>query len=175
LEVQDMNFETFVKKISPKLKAIAKRLDGRYSFFNDEDLYQQALLYLWERWQEGQLSDSTESYILQGCALFLRNYIRKVYKKIDCNCVSLYGFEEEDDRTGTEVSLPSYDISDSLEFEILWDQILKSLTQREKEVLELCMEGLTIREIGQRLGISHVMVLKIKNRIKRKCAWIKDV
>jgi DNA-directed RNA polymerase specialized sigma subunit len=30
------------------------------------------------------------------------------------------------------------------------------------------MDGMTVREIGRRLGISHVMVVKIKSRICKK-------
>jgi len=33
-------------------------------------------------------------------------------------------------------------------------------------VLTLLMEDLSVREVGTRLGISHVMVLKIRNRIR---------
>ena len=30
------------------------------------------------------------------------------------------------------------------------------------------MEGMSMREVGSKLGISHVMVLKIRNKIKEK-------
>jgi len=43
------------------------------------------------------------------------------------------------------------------------------LTKREKEVFNLGLEGLTTREIGGRLGISHVMVVKLKGKIRDKC------
>jgi DNA-binding CsgD family transcriptional regulator len=44
----------------------------------------------------------------------------------------------------------------------------KYLTQREKEVLSCFLEGMSMREIGRKIGISHVMVLKIRNKIKDK-------
>jgi DNA-binding CsgD family transcriptional regulator len=44
----------------------------------------------------------------------------------------------------------------------------KCLSWREREVLSCFLEGMSMREIGGRLGISHVMVLKIKNRIRDK-------
>lgn len=39
------------------------------------------------------------------------------------------------------------------------------LTDREKTVLTLLLDDLTVRKIGDRLGISHVMVVKLKCRI----------
>ena len=51
--------------------------------------------------------------------------------------------------------------------------MVKILTEREKEVVFLSIDGLTVREIGVKLNISHVMVIKIKNNIKRKCISFK--
>jgi hypothetical protein len=36
------------------------------------------------------------------------------------------------------------------------------------------MDGLTVRQIGQKLGISHVMVVKLKGKIKDKCGRLKE-
>ena len=44
----------------------------------------------------------------------------------------------------------------------------KCLTDREKKILSLIMEGMSMREVGAKIGISHVMVLKIRNKIKEK-------
>ncbi len=43
-----------------------------------------------------------------------------------------------------------------------------TLQKREKKTLSFIMEGMSMREIGAKLGISHVMVLKIRNKIKEK-------
>jgi DNA-binding CsgD family transcriptional regulator len=42
------------------------------------------------------------------------------------------------------------------------------LTQRERDVLALSMEGMTTREVGQKLGISHVAVVKVRNKLKSR-------
>lgn len=64
----EMTFEGLVKKINPKIKAIASRLDGRYTSFSDDDLYQEALIRLWQKFNDQKLDDKTESYIVQGCS-----------------------------------------------------------------------------------------------------------
>lgn len=41
-------------------------------------------------------------------------------------------------------------------------------SQRERDVFFFCLEGLTTREIGKILGISHVSVVKVRNKIREK-------
>jgi DNA-binding NarL/FixJ family response regulator len=48
------------------------------------------------------------------------------------------------------------------------------LDYREREILRLLVHGFTVREIGFQLGVSHVMVVKIKNRINDKLEQFKD-
>lgn len=162
-----MGFEELVKTISPTLKRITYKLNGHFSFFNDEDLYQEALVHLWLDFKDGKLQDKTESYILQGCYFHLKNHLRKARDKaciismdalVDAEGLDL---EEilclEDPRASFE----------ELDNKMLSDRIRDSkLTSREKEILFLCMEGMTVREMGRRLGISHVMVVKLMAKIR---------
>jgi RNA polymerase sigma factor (sigma-70 family) len=170
-----MSFEELVKKVSPKLKAIARKLDGRYTSFDDDDLYQEALLGLWQKYNSRQLEGKTDSYILQGCMFFLKNHIRKVYKKIDSHSVSLNAILTEDDYT-LEDTLTSFSIespSESLGNKLFLEDVNKLFDERQRRILRYCLEGATVREIGNKLGISHAMVVKIKNKMKDKCRDIK--
>jgi RNA polymerase sigma factor (sigma-70 family) len=165
---REVSFEVLAKRISPTLKRITHKLNGHYTFFDDEDLYQEALMHLWIDFGEGSLNDKTDSYILQGCYYHLKNYIRKTQDNV--TLLSLTAPMGEDGRN-MEESLPSDETS---LFEYLDGKLQlemaeqKYLTGREKEVLSLLMDGMSMREVGSRLGISHVMVLKIRNRIKEK-------
>jgi len=165
-----MVFEELVKRLSPKLKRITYKLNGHFSFFNDEDLYQEALIHLWQDFFAGKLNDKTDSYILQGCYFHLKNYIRKARDK--ANLVSLNAMIDEEGSNLEEILClenPESCLVD-LENKILIGQIQNNgLTQREKEIFCLSLEGLTIREIGKRLGISHVRVVKLQKRIQGKC------
>lgn len=161
-----MNFEQLIKKFGTKLKSIAYKLDGKYTAFNHDDLYQEALFYLWQKFQEGEFKDCTDSYILQNCFYFLKNYIRKAFKKMDASSVSLEEMVNDDLRL--EDILESPKISELLEGE-LEIKINNLLDERERQVLQFNLEGLTTRQIGERVGVSHVMVIKIGNRIKEKC------
>jgi len=86
-----MYFQELVERISPKLRKITIKLNGHLStalagsptYLDDEDLFQEALLHLWVCLQKGKLESKTDSYILQGCYFHLKNYLRKVKKKID--------------------------------------------------------------------------------------------
>jgi len=167
----EMTFETLVEKINPKIKAIANRLDGKYTSFSDDDLYQESLLRLWQKFNDNKLEDKNESYIVQGCSFDMRNYIRTHFRSVDRRSVSAYTPINEqgnllidllpgkqDDNRG-EV----YDIAMTLE------NISRNLSDREKIVLEKNLEGMTTREIGELIGVSHVMVVKIKKKIRDKC------
>jgi RNA polymerase sigma factor (sigma-70 family) len=163
-----MSYEVLVRRISPTLKRIAKKLDGRFSFIDDADLYQEALVHLWIHFNEGKLADKTDSYILQGCYFHLRNVIRKIHD--NGTFISLSTVNEEDGTPLEEVLLPK-DMSsfDYIEGRMQVDAIEAcGMTEREKSVLESCMEGMTTREIGKKMGISHVSVVKIRNKIKMK-------
>lgn len=170
-----MSFEELVKKVSPTLKRITYKLNGHFSFFNDEDLYQEALVHLWLDFKDGKLQDKTDSYILQGCYFHLKNYLRKV--RVKANLVSIESLVDDEGNT-REDYLPAQEASfyfDYLDNKILVENILgNGLTAREKEVLSLCLEGLTVREIGKRLGISHVRIVKIRTSIKRKSNYLFD-
>jgi len=169
-----MVFEELVKRISPKLKRITYKLNGHFSFFNEEDLYQEALLHLWQDFCLGKLDNKTDSYILQGCYFHLKNYIRKTRDK--SNLVSLNAMIEEEGSNLEEILCleNSKSCLADLENKILIQEIQNNgLTQREKEIFCLSLEGLTTREIGKKLGISHVMVIKIKKKLHMKLEFFK--
>lgn len=162
-------FEKLIRKINPKLKAITHRLNGRFTFFNDQDLYQEALLHLWLDYKADKLFDKTDSYILQGCYFYLQNYIRTVQDKR--KIFSLDAIIGEDDATLEEI-LPAQDIEpyfDYLNSKIFVEKMQNNgLTMQEKKVLSFYLEGLTVREIGKRMNISHVRVIKLKNKIRQR-------
>ena len=163
-----MSFEGLLGRISPTLKRLTKKLNGHHTFFSDEDLYQEALIHLWISFNKGTILDKTDSYILQGCYFFLRNYLRTVLDQVPFVSLNAPLGEEG-------VSLEDYlPFEDTNYFEYITSKVdmdtleEKHLTTRERETLHLFVEGMSMREIGSKLGISHMMVWKIRNRIKDK-------
>ncbi len=163
-----MYFEELVQRINPTLKRITKKLNGHFTFFNDEDLYQEALTNLWVRYNEGVLHDKTDSYILQGCYYYLRNHLRKVREDADIlslECpINEDGLKLEDTLCSKDQS-PFDDLESNMDIE---DAADRCLTERERQILMYLLEGMSMREIGMKFSISHVMVLKIRNRIREK-------
>ncbi len=167
-EASVASFEILVRKLSPTLRRIAGKLDCHFSFVDDQDLFQEALIHLWSRFKLGDLDDKTDSYILQGCYFHLKNYIRKT--RDSAVLLSLSSIPDEDgarfEETLDAKTLASYDeVEGSLQIEAMAEG---GITQREKDVLSFSLEGMTTREIGKKLGISHVSVVKIRNKIKEK-------
>ncbi|MDD5495569.1 MAG: sigma-70 family RNA polymerase sigma factor [Candidatus Omnitrophica bacterium] len=164
----NLNFETLVNRITPTLKRITHRLNGHFTFFDDDDLYQEAVTYLWPLFQRGRLGDKTDSYILQGCYFHLKNYIRTSMDK--AKLISIYKIIDADEtELGAVLAAKETPDPENLEYKILLKESDRmGLTEKERRVISYSLEGLTTREIGDRLGVSHVMVLKIKGKIKHK-------
>ena len=167
-----MSYEELVRKIAPKLKRITYKLGKYLSFCAQDDLYQEALIYLWEEFSKGELLDKTDSYILQGCYFHLKNYIRKNIDKARLISIDFdYGDEEGQGTLDEILHLKSPgSLFEDVYCKMLIEKINNNgLTVREKEVFNFALDGLTVREIGSRLGISHVRVVKLRHSIAEKC------
>ncbi len=168
-----MQFEQTIKRISPKLKAIAYRLNGRSFAFNEQDLYQEAIVHLWSDFQAGRLEDKTDSYLLQGCYFHLQNYIRSKTRKV--RLLSLQRRNNAEEKTDLNEFLIADNFDKSIYLDYLNDKFLvevirnNGLSPKEKEVINFYAYGLTTRQIGARLGVSHVMVVKMTKIIREKC------
>jgi RNA polymerase sigma factor (sigma-70 family) len=163
-----MSFDIVVKRISPTLQRITQKLNGHFTFMDHEDLFQEAVLRLWTDFQAGALNDKTDSYLLQGCYYHLKNYIRTVQDKAPL--VSLSDMVDEEAVRLAEI-LEAEDVApfDYVDGKMQVEALLESgLTPRERDVLALSMEGMTTREAGQKLGVSHVAVVKVRNKLKAR-------
>ncbi len=168
-----MRLEELLKKINPKLKGIVYNLSRSSVFLQQEDLYQEALFHLWKDFTSGKLKDKTESYVLQGCYFYLKNYIRCHRPK--ANLISWDSFypaqsDSEPDRMALLAEHEAVDYREKLDSSLLAETICNNgLTEKEKEILSYYARGLTVREIGLRLGGSHVWVVKLTKCIREKC------
>lgn len=168
-----MHFEELVKKISPKLKGIVYKLSYAYRYFTKDDLYQEAMAHLWSSFSCGKLGDKTDSYVLQGCYFYLKNYIRCHNPR--ARLVSWESFYTLDDDSNMARALifpdpASEDFQEKLNNKLLADTIRNNgLTKREKRIIAYYAQGLTTRGIGRRLGVSHVRVVRMTATIREKC------
>lgn len=168
-----ITFEELLQRITPKLKGITHRLNGHFTFFNDDDLYQEAIIHLWIDYKLGKLNDKTDSYILQGCFFHLKNYIRTSADRAKMTSIEA---PIDGDSTPLEdrILFEDHSIENNVDESMIGESIKNiSLTPRERSIIDLLLQGLTLREVGLRLGISHVMVLKIRKRIEKRCAGLK--
>ncbi|MBN1872123.1 MAG: hypothetical protein JW800_06075, partial [Candidatus Omnitrophica bacterium] len=131
--------------------------------------YQEMCLYLWTRFGEGVPIGMNEAYIIKGCEFHLLNFLRKGRKHVWMQ--SLDEPITEDGSTLKDIIPDIRNYVDALaETHLSIDDIKASgLTKKEQDVLSLLLKGYTSREIAGQLGISHVMVLKYKKKIIKKC------
>lgn len=167
-----MAFEELLKRISPSLKGVVYKINSRNPVFSTDDLYQEAVLFLWQGSCLGSFEDKTDSYILQGCYFYLKNYLRK--NRSHKTLVSLEALKSGDSEYPLESLLLADDSAavfrESLNNRMLSDTIRNNgLTTKEKGLLKFFAQGLTTRQIGSRIGISHVAVVKSMRKIRAKC------
>lgn len=159
-----------INNIRYQLKAIIRKLNINYQYIDSDDLYQEVLLYLWLQNKNGQLRDKNDSYILQGCYYYLKNYIRKNIKQvIDYQAHDYLNREVQNKKIKEKIpSIVNYPNNYTLEEYLYYDEFSKKLSRKEKTLLNFRLKGLTNREIGRELGISHTMVSKMREKIKKK-------
>ncbi len=166
-----MSFEELHQKLSPTIKRIAYRLNGHYRSFSHEDLYQEATIHLWSNFCKGVLSDKTDSYILQGCYFHLKNYIRKVNER--SNVISIDATLSAHEDSTVEDVLGQYWACDDCRSQLHDKFLVQSIRNngfdpKEKRLLDYFSQGLTTRDIGKRMGISHVSVVKLMQKVRVK-------
>lgn len=160
-----------ISGIKYQLKAIIHKLNIQYQYIDIDDLFQEALLYLWQQNENGKLNNKNDSYILQGCYYYLKNYIRKYvqsnYKQIERDYH--YNSLEKDQEVKENLKFQNRNpLNSTLDEYLYYNEFNKDLSIKEKALLSLRMRGLTTREIGRELGISHTMVIKIRKKMQRK-------
>ncbi len=166
-----MRFEELHKKLSPTIKRIAYKLNGHYRSFSHDDLYQEAIIHLWSNFLKGKLCDKTDSYILQGCYFHLKNYIRKVNERV--SVISIDSALIADGRATIEDALGQFWSSPDCRQDLHNKFLAQSLRgngfdPKEKTLLDYFSQGLTTRDIGKRMGVSHVSIVKMTQRIREK-------
>jgi len=160
-----MRFEEFYERISPRLKRIAGFYNNRGNSFDKDDLFQEMASHLWNNFKEGIPEGLNDTYIIKGCEFHILNYMRKQKEKV--YRVSMEEPINENGDTLREVLDNNAERLDrTVDKKMLIEHVMNNgFSKREKEVFELLLEGYTVREAGGKLGISHVMVVKLKNRL----------
>ncbi|HPT07295.1 MAG TPA: sigma-70 family RNA polymerase sigma factor [Candidatus Omnitrophota bacterium] len=173
-----MSFEELLTALAPTLKRIVYKLRYLNGSWDSDDLFQEAVVHLWKEFEAGSLIDKTRSYILQGCYFHLRNYIRVQTDKVRLVSVDAPRIEEQEGSSFEQLMVleSPVDTREVAHCDMLIAAIRNNgLSEREKEVFMFALEGLTTREIGARMGISHVRVVKISASMREKCKKHMDV
>ena len=147
---------------------MARNHNGHGSSIDEDDLYQEMCIHLWKNYKYGQPVGINEAYIVKGCEFHILNYLRKEREKV--RIVSLEEPINEEGGTLKDILSDGKEPLDKFIDKDLTIEDIKNngFTAREKEVFSLLLKGFTVREAGKELGISHVMVVKVKNRIIKK-------
>jgi len=163
--------DEIVNRLKYQLKGIIRKLNIQHQYIDSDDLYQEVLLYLWQKNENGELKNKNNSYILQGCYYHLKNYIRKSIKlenrKINYDNSNYMPFQNQEINEKKEYQYQSANFKSPDEY-LLYNEFNQNLSVKERALLNLRIKGLTTREIGRELGISHTMVSKMRRKMVEK-------
>jgi len=156
----------------PQIRLVINRIIERVNQHPSwrDDLMQEALVHLWRL--ERERPHQRPSWYLQSCQFHLRHYMQSgrsvdSWKRRDgmvstplLNEDEASGWSPADDFVALE--------SSALHVHEMLDLLGRQLTPSQKKVLNFLAEGLSCREIGSRLGVSHNAVIKHRRRIARE-------
>jgi DNA-directed RNA polymerase specialized sigma24 family protein len=146
------------------LRSLVHRLTQDWAL--EEDLFQEALLHLW-RSQEGR-PGQTQSWYLQSCLFHLRDCLARgrsldSFKHLGARLRSVVN--EDDFEEICEPAEPEAGPWDEVASKDDLGVLTRWLEPQERAVLEALVEGLSARQAARRFGISHTLVLKLRQRI----------
>src|SRR5205823_2067349 len=131
-----------------------------------DDLLQEALIHLWltELARAGQ----TRSWYLQSCKYHLLHYLA-AGRSVDSAKRRSGQTQFMEDLDGSISSVEDGDSGESVFGLVSARDIISLLSpllaRQERSVLECFADGLRLREIGRKLGISHTMVIRHRTKI----------
>jgi len=131
-----------------------------------EDLMQEGIIHLWRL--EEQRPGQSRSWYLQSCQFHLRHYMT-LGRSVDSwkrqkRIVPFYREEDDEIRFSSLDDADGEPISEVSAKEML-NLLCENLTRSQQTVLRYMADGLSSREIGLKLQVSHKTVLKYRSRI----------
>jgi len=151
------------------LRGIVRRLTTERGL--EEDLIQEAIIHLWLR--EREKPGQSRSWYIQSCRLHLQNFLRRGRSVDDGKRRHVAGppiavEPQEDLEARVDDTLLSLVCARDLVAELS-----KWLTPVEKQILSLAHDGLSSREIGERLDLSHTSILRRQRNIAALASRLK--
>jgi RNA polymerase sigma factor (sigma-70 family) len=149
------------RRTSGLLRGMVRRLTTERTL--EEDLIQEAIIHLWLR--EKEHPGQCQSWYIQSCRLHLQNYLRKGRsvdgsKRRHAATLPITEVDQEYLEPRVDDSLLSLICARDLMAELS-----KWLTPSERHLLSLAHDGLSAREIGERLNLSHTSVIRHRRNI----------
>ena len=170
------NEEQIIQQYEPMLQRIVKNFRRRCSHptTSEADLLQEARIAFLEHIRTHEEQDYSRCYRTIIHALFetvRRDYPVYVpygaFRKHDYNKITLI------DCDAVEVPSASNEL-EKIEVTSMFLGFIDELTQEERQLIKLKMNGMTSREAGRRIGMSDVQVHRLLTQIRRRTkneAW----
>lgn len=159
-------FDDLYEAHRPKLISYALSLVSDHQLA--EDLVQEAALRLWKAIEAGIVTvDEGESRTDRFFVLFKNNIFFEFLDHRRKSTLKIVSLEEVGEK-GFEIAASAKSFVDQILTAKLVDHCLSTLTDEDRRIIYLLVEGYNSKEIGKELGISPPAVRKRIERARRK-------
>jgi RNA polymerase sigma factor (sigma-70 family) len=144
------------------LRAIVQRADRDPSWH--DDLWQECMIHLWRI--ESERPGQTLSWYLQSCRFHVINQLRSG-RSVDSRSREdhvLLAADDENDPLDESAHVKS-EVFAEVSAREMTELLYQSLKPPGEMILDLLLEGLGLREIGRRVGMSHPAIIKQRRKI----------
>jgi len=171
-------FEQRFSELAPMLKRIAKQFSRWQVMLDEDDLFQEMAIFLWQKMEANEFEGKSNTYVAKGCEFHIRNCLRMHKEKVTLESIEKPISEAGETLSDSLCAASCGSEKERLDNQLTIDEILcNGYATAVKTVFSLLSKGYTTREVGAKMGFSHVRVVKLKQelieRYQRKAAFEK--
>lgn len=160
----DAEFEALVKKYGRFMADVARHVLSGYRCYPElvEEVVQDALLAVYKDMQKGTVVENRLAYLRTVTARRAINIARSLKRRNEHN------IEDEEGTSSGKIFSKQLNQSQIYELRVMYNAIFNSLSESQRVILDMWLDGISGEEIGLAMGMTRSHVNVAIHRARRK-------